>query len=176
MKYLLLLFLIVFIYSIFKNLYDLLQIRKLIEILYNYLHSVTFQKDDYQIDMIKKDNYTQCLNKVLSKYPSIAKYKTCYDILEYGAVDKENYRSAHNIYNNLQMNKNYITHNLLHSLNPVNGLKQLFKLPSSIIAWIGFVPSDVFSKFFNIFCWLITYLLGMYSQEIKLFISTLIHK
>lgn len=176
MLYLLLLFFIVYVYSIFKNLYNLFQINKLIEILYNYLNSATFKKNYYQVDMIKKDNYIQCLTKVLNNYPSISKYTTCYDFLEYGATDKENFKSAYNIYNDLLMRKNYIFYNLVHSLNPLNGLKQMFKLPSSIISWIGFEPSNIFSKLFDILCWLVTYLLSMYSQEIKLFISTLIHK
>lgn len=175
MKYLLLFYLFVYIYFVISNFLNVRKIRKLINVLSDYLNSASI-KSHYQSGIIKKDNYQQCLNEVLFYYPDIVKFKNSFERLEYGVPDKQNYIAAYQIYNELLMEGNFITHKFIDSLNPVYALKKMFKFPSSLISWIGFKPSTMFSKLLNIFCWLLTYILNMYSYEIKLLISTLIHK
>ena len=175
MKYLLLLYFFVYIYFVISNFLNVRKIRKLINVLNDYLNSANIG-NYYPNELIKKDNYQHCLNEVLFYYPAIVKFKNSFERLEYGVPDKQNYIAAFHIYNELLMEGNFITHKFIDSLNPVYALKKMFKFPSSLISWIGFKPSVMFSKLLNIFCWLLTYILNMYSHEIKLLISNLIHK
>lgn len=175
MKFLILFYLLIYVYFVAKNIFLLCKIRKAITVLNNYLNSAIMPKSYYD-EIIKKDNYQQCLNEVLFYYPDIVKFQNSFERLEYGVPDKQNYIAAYQIYNELLMEGNFITHKFIDSLNPVYALKKMFKIPSSLISWIGFKPSTMFSKLLNIFCWLLTYILNMYSHEIKLLISTLIHK
>ena len=175
MKFLILFYLLIYVYFVAKNFFLLCKIRKAITVLNNYLNSAIMPKSYYD-EIIKKDNYQQCLNDVLFYYPTIAEFKDSFECLEYGVPDKQNLVAAYHLCNELMMKRNFIFQSFTESLNPVNVLKQIFKFPSSFIAWIGFNPSSMFSKLFNIFCWALTFALNMYSEEIKSFISTLIHK
>lgn len=176
MKYFLLFYLAMYVYFVLKNFYTIWKVHKLTTILSDYLSSATLNNSYLGKYLIKKENYQQCLDEILFNYPVIAKYQTCSDYLDYGAPETDNYIAAHNLYNNLMMQGNFIVHTFLESLNPIYTLKQIFNFPSSFISWIGFKPSTVFSRLFNVLSWLFTYLLGVYSQEIKYLISTLIHK
>ena len=161
MKFLILFYLLIYVYFVAKNIFLLCKIRKAITVLNNYLNSAIMPKSYYD-EIIKKDNYQQCLNDVLFYYPTIAEFKDSFECLEYGVPDKQNLVAAYHLCNELMMKRNFIFHSFTESLNPVNVLKQIFK--------------SMFSKLFNIFCWALTFALNMYSEEIKSFISTLIHK
>lgn len=176
MKYFLLFCLVMYIYFVLKNFYTIWKVRKLTNILSNYLSSATLNTDHLGKYLIKKENYQQCLDEILFNYPVIAKFQTCSDYLEYGVPETDNYIAAYNLYNNLMMHGNFVVHTFFESLNPIYTLKRIFSFPSSFISWIGFKPSTIFSRLFNILSWITTYLLSMYSQEIKYLISTLIHK
>lgn len=175
MKFFLLFYFLVYLYFVLKNFFVFCKIRKVTNILGNYLNSVTINKY-YSDDLIKKDNYQKCLDDVLFYYPTISEFADIYEPLQYGVSDIQNLISANKLYNNLLMNSNFIAHSFIKSLNPIYALKQIIKIPSSFITWIGFNPSSMFSKLFNILCWLLAFALNMYSEEIKTFISTLIHK
>lgn len=176
MKYFLLFFLAMYMYFVLKNFYTIWKIRKLINVLSDYLNSATLSNSCLGKCLITKENYQQCLKEVLFYYPVIAKFQTCSDFLGYGIPETENYIAAYRLYNNLMMRDNSIVHAFTESLNPIYTLKRIFHIPSSFISWMGFKPSIIFSRLFNAFSWIVTYLLGVYSQETKYLISTLIHK
>lgn len=47
-------------------------------------------------------------------------------------------------------------------------------LPSTLLTFFGFQPGVYSSRIFNLIGWILTYLLGLYQNEIKLFISSLL--
>ncbi len=176
--YFLLLWGIVFLYSIISSLLKLNEISSLIDILYKYLESATYQTPFYQAAgarLIKKDNYSACLNELLYNFPRIRKYSECHlDFLRYGAPDIENYSSAINLYNRLLMKKNYLIESFKTSLNPICSLQTIFLLPGEFLHWLGFSRIGYSSRVLNLACWIIAYLLNVYSNEIKSLINSII--
>lgn len=176
--YFLLLWGIVFLYSIISSLLKLKEISSLLDILYKYLESATYQPPFYQAAgprLIKKDNYSICLNELLYNFPRIRKYSKCYfDFLQYGASDIDNYSSAINLYNRLLMKKNYLIESFKASLNPLCSLQTLFLLPGKFLHWLGLSRISYSSRVLNLACWIIAYLLNVYSNEIKSLINSVI--
>jgi hypothetical protein len=124
-------------------------------------------------DLIRQSpSYQEALNKVLANYPTILKYEPYYvGNMGYGQPHLQNYRSAIEHYNNLLMERNYLDQSLKSSFNPLTTIKKIFSFPSTFIEWIGFSPKETTSKLFNVLSWLLTFFLGLYSEEIKALIS-----
>lgn len=173
--FLLLFFVTAYIVKIVKSFMKLNEILKCLKCLLRYINSARIDRISLQFD--KKENYQQCLNETLLKFPTIQKYYGGYgDSLEYGASDVENYRAAINICNYLLMKRNYLLQDFKSSFNPVRTLKTLFSFPSNLIELIGFNPSAVASRVINLGGWLLSLAISLYSTEIKVLISALIQK
>ncbi len=172
---LLILFVATYLFTIVKSFLKLNEVLKCLKCLLKYLNSATIDRISLQLD--KKENYQQCLNETLLKFPVIQKHYGYYgDSLEYGASDVENYKVAINIYNYLLMKRNYLLQDFKSSFNPLQTLKTLFSFPSSLIEFIGFNPSAVASRVINLGGWLLSFVISLYSAEIKVLISALIQK
>lgn len=178
--FLLLLFVTTYFITIVKSFLKLNEILKCLNCLSRYINSATVVKQYYDImgfQLNKKENYQQCLNETLLKFPVIQKYSGYYSgSLEYGASDAENYKTAADIYNNLLMKRNYLFQDFKSSFNPMQTLKTLFSFPSNLIELIGFNPSAVASRVINLGGWLLSFAISLYSTEIKVLISALIQK
>lgn len=162
---------ITYLCSILKNFFLLREVAGCIKVLSNYLNSAIFTKGSHDF-LNKKDNYQQCLNDVLLKFPIIQKYSGFYTgELEYGNSDISNYQTAYKLRNELMMKRNYLWQDLKASFNPIRSIKTLFSLPSLFLNWIGFEPGISFSRILNLGFWLIAYILDIYSSEIKVLIN-----
>ena len=175
LKYLLILFIIVYIYSIIKNRINLNKVNSCIQTLQIFLSSASpKQTNYYERKLDKSPNYNTCLAKLLAQYPEISSFTSIYSpSLSYGSSDIDTYNNSVELYNELLMKRNYLIRDFKASFNPFNALKSLLSLPSIIVSTIGFNPGDFSSKIINILGWIITYFLGMYANEIKTFISAL---
>lgn len=178
MKYLLLLLVIVYIFSVCKSRKVISDIDCILGLLTDYLKSAKIVESGYTFieqSLSANENYLPALNALLSKYPLIKKYYSePFTILEYGAKDIDNYRSAQSMYNFFLMERNFALQSFEENLNPFSAIKLLFKLPSSFLNWIGVPISISFSRIFNLLSWIFAYLLGLYSDEVKFFISSIL--
>lgn len=178
--FLIFLFVVTYLITIIKSFLKLLEIRDCICCLSNYLSSAKIGKwsfDNIGFQLNKNESYQQRLSEALFKFPVIQKYTGYYSgSLEYGASDAENYKVAADIYNNLLMKRNYIFQDFKSSFNPIHTLKTIFTFPSKIFIWVGFNPSEVASRVINLIGWIVSYLIGIYSSEIKELITGLINK
>lgn len=174
LKYFLLL-LIIYVYTIIRNIINLRNINSCIQILKDYLSSADFHLTSYnQPVLAKKSNYNTNLAKLLAQYPEISKFTTIYSpSLSYGATDEDTYQKAVKLFNELLMSRNYLERDLKSAFNPINALKNLLALPSFFISSIGFNLSSISSKLINVIGWIAAYCLNIYSDEIKVLISSL---
>lgn len=169
-KYALIVWAVVYVFCIVDCIRDARSVGKCIAKLLNYLKSADAGTGFFR----KHEDYVQRLNELLEYYPVITKHTDFYSsTLSYGYSDTENYNNAVSIYRELLMTRNYKMHDLKRAFNPFVSLKHIFSLPSIIIKWLGFEPSDRIKKIINLLSWIITYLLGMYSDEIKSLINSL---
>ncbi len=165
---------ITYVSLILKNVFTTKEISKCINVLYAYINSANCY-DFYTLN--KHGDYQQKLNSLLEYYPVISKHTNFHSAdLSYSNKDYENYRNAVSLYNDFLMLQNYSIHDLSASFNPLKSLKFIAAFPIMLINWFGFKPKESFSKFINVLGWIITYLLGMYSAEIKLIINSLFQK
>lgn len=170
-------FTIVYVFNIVKSFLQVRKIKNLIEIIVRYLKSATITTCDYPNVLRKNENYVECMNDLLFNYPAISQFTTFYSKqLAYGMHDLEVYQATIEIYQELLMERNFLINDLCASFNPIRAIKILFCIPSIFIEWIGFRPGKSLSKILNAICWVITYLLGMYSVEIKTLITSLLEK
>lgn len=168
---LLILLILIYIWSILDKLYQIVKINSCIDALYNFLQSTSVS--NYSNSLIG-DNYKTQLNHVLAKYPDICEFISLNsDSLNYGVSDYKNYIASISLYNELLMTRNFLRKNFFKCLNPVNSLKKLISFPSSLFKFWGFKINPFLAKFFNLFGWIITYLLTMYMDEIKALISSI---
>lgn len=176
--YPLLLLTIIYVVSIARAFLKLNEIIGCLKTLTAYLSSASISKSPYDavgFHLEKRGHYDLCLNDVLVKFPVIEKYSGYYTgTLEYGAPDITNYRTAATLYNELSMKRNYIYQDFKSSFNPIHAVKTLFTIPSSLIEWIGFNPSAIVSRVVNIIGWIVSFILGLYSEEIKALITALL--
>lgn len=171
-KYILLIWVIVYICTIIHHIFEVREINSLISTIEKYLSSA--ERTGYG-KLILKDNYIKCCNELLFRYPRITKHLGfCTPDLNYGNSNETNYSKAIDTYNRMLMHRNYSVDDLKTSFVPTESLKTLFSLPSKVIHWLGFEPKESFSKFINLVCWLAAYLLNLYSDEIKALITSLV--
>lgn len=172
LKYLLLLFVATYIGSIIFYISQISQINNCITVLSEFLKSGRFSSYG---ELIQNENFVPCLNRLLSIYPKISKFSDMYDPpLSYGDDPLTTYTAAYKLYNSLFMRKNFLVNDLRDSFNPINTLKKMAILPSTLLTFFGFQPGVYSSRIFNLIGWILTYLLGLYQNEIKLFISSLL--
>ena len=169
--YLLILLIIIYVVLILRSFFRLKKVVSLISLLANYISSAEIHSGGI---INKKEKYDEYHNDVLLNYPAINKYTSIYsDSLSYGQSDRECLTNSFSLYNELSMKRNYLIDEFKSSLNPINSIKIFFSIPSLVIKWIGFKPNSSISKILNLFCWIITYLLGIYTEEIKMLINSL---
>lgn len=175
---LLLLWLAVYICSIFTAVIKLREVNGALQVLSKYIDSADVTGSGYIVSgsgLLKKDNYEKCLSNALTKFPIICKYSDYYTwALEYGASDMQNYLTAIKLYNQLAMKSNYVMEELKSALNPIQSLKTLISLPGTVLSWVGISHKKSFSTVLNILCWIAVYLLGLYSDEIKELINLIL--
>lgn len=169
--YALIILIIIYLSLLIRAFSRLKKVKDLLEILSNYISSAEYR---FGGPFIKKEKYAEYRNQLLLNYPSIRKFVTVYaDTLSYKQSDIECYNNSISLYNNLMMKRNYLLEEFMCSFNPINSVKTFFCIPSLFIKWIGFKPNPSFAKILNLLCWILTYLLGIYSDEIKTFINSL---
>jgi hypothetical protein len=174
---LLVIFLGFYVTGILIALFRVQEINIVLNLLHEYLYSIAEDYSSYTtIDALAQQSptYQNALLNVLEKYPTIQKYEPYYIApMEYGQSNKENYMAAVDHYHYLLMKRNYLNQDLKTALNPLTAIKNIFSFPSAFIKWIGFSPKETTSKLFNLFSWLIVFLLNLYGDEIKALIKLL---
>lgn len=171
LKFLIILLIVIYAWSILDKIIKLSKITSCINTLLDFLQSTTPSSHRTLVG----DNYKGKLGAVLAKYPNICEFTTIYsDSLQYGASDYKNYTSSVNLYNELIMQRNFLRKAFFDCLNPISAVKILISLPSSVVRLFGFKVKPASIKFLNLVGWIITYFLGMYQEEIKALISSLL--
>ena len=167
LKFLIILLIVIYIWSILDKSIKFIKITSCIDTLNAFLQSASPSHVD--------GDYRRQLNAVLAKYPDICEFTSfSSDTLRYGESDHNNYVASANLYNELLMQRNFLRKKLIRCLNPINAVKIQITLPSSIFKLFGFKLNSFFTKFLNLAGWIITYFLGMYQDEIKTFITSLL--
>lgn len=72
------------------------------------------------------------------------------------------------------MKRNFLVDDLCTSFNPLSALKKIIAFPSLILKYFGFQPGIHASRLINLLGWILTYLLGLYQDEIKALINSLL--
>lgn len=171
-KFFLLLFAVVYIASIVSCVSRIKQVNKCLNLLAAFINSGKYSAYG---QIIKNDDFDKNLSEVLFYYPMIQRFCNFYSCsLSYGENSTKNYNSAIELYNQLRMKSNYLFDDLRRSFNPLNTLKKIAIFPSLILEFFGFQPNMYASRFLNLVGWILTYLLGLYQNEIKALISSLL--
>ena len=159
----------IYIYSFFKCLFEFRQLYTCIKRLFNFITSYKERSRRYpQTDV----EYKSDLTKLLRYYPVIHKYKK-YPALSYSISDDKNYENSKDLINELIMIRNFKRRELLNALHPLTSLKLLAKFPTIILGWIGIEPQKRVEVLINALAWVIVFLSGLFSEEIKTLISSL---
>lgn len=170
LKIFLMLWGVVYIFSIVSVISKLFQIRTCLRVLTDFLNSCSFSPYGSLKD---NGNFNKTLDNLLFHYPLICKFSSVYDSrLAYGENPNRTYESAKDLYNSLCMKSNFLLDDLFASFNPINTLRKIASFPSLLLNFFGFQPNIYTSRFFNLIGWLIAYFLGMYQDEIKALISS----
>lgn len=171
-KIILILFVAVYIFSIISSILEIKQIDVCIDVLAAFLNSASFSPYG---ELIKKPDFDKQLSEALFRYPTIQKFCSRYSAyLSYSKNPSENYSSAIDLYNEIRMKRNYLVNDFCNSFNPINTLKKIVTFPSYLLTFFGFQPSIHASRIFNLFGWILTYLFGLYQDEIKVLITSLL--
>lgn len=171
-KFFLLLFAVVYISSIVSCISKVTQVNKCLNLLATFINSGKYSAYG---QVIKNDDFDKNLSEVLFHYPMIQRFCDFYSYsLSYGESPIKNYNSSIELYNQLRMKSNYLFDDLCRSFNPLNTLKKIAIFPSLILEFFGFRPSLHASRFLNLLGWILTYLLGLYQNEVKALISSLL--
>lgn len=171
-KFFLPLFAVVYIGSIVSCVSKIKQVNKCLSLLASFINSGKYSAYG---QIIKNDDFDQNLSEVLFHYPVIQRFCNFYSCsLSYGESPVKNYNSSIELYNQLRMKYNYLFDDLCRAFNPLNALKKIVVFPSLILEFFGFHPTLHASRFLNLLGWILTYLLGLYQNEIKALISSLL--
>lgn len=166
LKIILMLFVIVYIIPITSNIGKILRMNECLDILVAFLNSG--KSHSYGI-ITKNDNFDECLQKLLQHYPAICEFRNFNDpSLSYGETSWETYSSAAELYRSFLMKQNFLINSLCHSFNPINAVKKMLSLPCTILNFFGITLNVHSSRIFNLIGWIITYILGMYQDEVKI--------
>ena len=166
------LFILTYLYSIISNFSQILQLDKCLDALVSFLNSGRYSSYG---QIIKNENFDKCLSELLFRYPLICKFTSFYsDTLSYGEDISTTYTSAVKLYNDLRMKRNFLVDDLCTSFNPLSALKKIIAFPSLILKYFGFQPGTHASRLINLLGWILTYLLGLYQDEIKALINSLL--
>lgn len=166
------LFILTYLYSIISNFSQILQLDKCLDALVSFLNSGRYSSYG---QIIKNENFDKCLSELLFRYPLICKFTSFYsDTLSYGEDISTTYTSAVKLYNDLRMKRNFLVDDLCTSFNPLSALKKIIAFPSLILKYFGFQPGIHASRLINLLGWILTYLLGLYQDEIKALINSLL--
>lgn len=170
LKIFLIFFVVIHIGLIISNISKILKMKKCLEVLSAFLSSGKLSS--YRI-LTKNDNFYKCLENLLQQYPVICEFRDfCDPSLSYGAEPAETYEAAAELYRNFLMTQNFLINDFFNSLNPINTLKKAIALPSTVLKFFGLTLNIYASRFFNLIGWLATYVLGVYQNEIKAFLTT----
>lgn len=169
---LLIAFAFIYVWQIFKSIIRIYKIITCINVLHAFIYSATPSRYG---PINKSKKYERLLKTVLRKYPDIDEFTTIYSTsLSYKDPSDETYRNSILLYQELLMKRNYLIKEFKQSLNPINAVKLVVTLPSTLIELIGFKPKESFAKLLNLVGWILAYFLNLYSAEIKTFISSLL--
>lgn len=177
-KYVLILWLVVYFYGIIKLFIEILTTKRLLDALKEFADSASIEKTEYgHINLQKKSKFEANRDTVILLVPSINRHLGTWDgcNMDYGKTDKENYLAAMSTGKDLLMAQTYNFDKFWQSLNPINGIKALFQLPSIFFKWLGINFKDATSKVWNIISWIVVYLLYAYQSEIKSLLNSFFH-
>ena len=180
LKIILIVFFIVYIGNILSSISKNLKMKECIAVLVAFLDVGNFSSYG---TIIKNENFDKYLEELLRHYPKICKFRSFHDpSLSYGKSSAEIYIAATELYHSFLMKQNFLINDLFDSFNPINTVKKIITLPNTILKFYWFPQLCVciitlnihHSRLFNLAIWVITYALGMYQNEIKAFLSTLL--
>lgn len=159
---------IIYTYTIVKKIHSLIQAKKCVSKLYNFVATYYEQSEHGNPD---RSLYTKQLNALLSYYPIIASFYR-YPALSYADSDETAFEKATELLCECRMIVNYKAHAVIRSLNPLISLKKLVMFPASLVAQFGFRLGKRSSLFINVLGWFAAYLLTMFSAEIKALLTS----
>jgi len=170
-KYLIILWIAVYLWLIVKSAVKLSGIDKAIKVLAVYLNSANISSDCY---LQKQGSYDKNLENVFALIPAINRYLGIYDScrMDYANPETENYREARTACQNLFMQRSYAVDALKLSFIPTKSLKTILIAPSRFLGYLGFKPDGVIAKLFSVLCWVAAYLLGAYQEEVKSLVNS----
>lgn len=172
LKTILIFFFIVYIGNILSSISKNLKMKECIAVLVAFLDAGNFSSYG---TIIKNENFDKYLEKLLQHYPKICKFRSFHDpSLSYGKSSAEIYIAATGLYHSFLMKQNFLINDLFDSFNPINTIKKIITLPNTVLKFFGITLNIHHSRLFNLAIWVITYALGMYQNEIKAFLSTLL--
>ena len=170
MKYLLFLFIAIFIWQVIRSFLRLMKILSCLECLKDFLLSATASPSGL---INKTPDYDINLNKVLSKYPDISIFSSIYGpTLSYHMSERKIYDNSITLYNDLRMRRNFLISEVRSSFNPLKAVKTLLSFPSSLFNLLGFNPRVSTARILNVITWVLAYLLNLYGSEIKTLIES----
>lgn len=174
---LLILLLLTYLWGIIKSITNARRIKNVLEVLKRFLESADCKTSPYDgyMQLYKRDDFQKSMNEALMLVPTINRRTKVWCDMDYSNTDEDNYKAAASTYNKLLMKQNYAIDDLMQSLNPVQAIKNLFQLPSILLKFLGINMKIVFSRLWNIVCWIIVYLLGAYQNEIKMLLKSVFH-
>lgn len=155
---------VVYVAVIIKSALELFQVRRCIRKLRGFLTA-------YE----RRNGCQRELNSLLRYYPVIARYENR-PILSYNSSDAENSFGSKTLLSEFLMLRNFKRHKLFCSLNPLSALKAMVAFPATALSWFGFKPKRAIALLVSVVGWGITYILGLFSNEIKDFLISLLQK
>ena len=172
LKFPIILLIVIYVWSILNKVTKYIKIDSCITVLLEFWHSAS---PSTHAPVLVGNNHRKYLSAVLAKYPNICEFTSPYSAaLSYGASDYDNYIASGKLLDELLMQQNFIKKEISTCLNPINAVKILFFLPSSVLKLFGFKLNPFAATFLNFIGAVIMYFLDMYQEEIKFLISSLL--
>lgn len=167
----------IYVFLLIKPLFQIRKIGKILVIIVKYLDSAELQQHPrgYGAYLTQLDNYSEMRGKLLKTFPYIEELLPYYAVqeLSYSMDNLNLYENAYKNYQELLMKQNYTIRDFKNNINPLISLLFIVAIPSKLIEWMGFQPSAAISKIINLAGWVASFVIGLYSDEIKLLITTL---
>lgn len=174
------LFLTMYIYNIANHWLKIGRAKRLLSILISYIEIcptpteplTPYEKQNIDYDQSVKDAY----HKVVSAKPKICEHLVNDIDLNYSKSYEDVYFSSGELYNRLLSKLDFYFHALHKSFNPFNSVAPFLRLPSKLLGFFGIATKENASRIINLLWWALSFLGGLFSNEIKEFIMRLIEK
>lgn len=175
-KIILILFAIVYIFTVLNSIFELFQIIVCLKKLNKFISAYNQSLHYYPFG---NRRYSKQLNSLLRYYPVICKYVSSPE-LSYHRQDSVNRENSEYLRDEFLMEKNYKSRDLLRSFFGITAISYIFNFPFYLLSRFGFRPRRTNKTTVNTIGIIIevvaTYLLGRYFDKIVLIIENLINQ